>query len=402
MGGMNAPRYDIFISGGGPAGLVAAAGFGAAGYSVLLADPSAPITSAQRPGADMRSTAFLRPARDLFERAGIWERLAPHAVPLQALRIVDTRGEPPRPHAERTFRAEETGADAFGWNFLNWLIRREFLAALEAMPNVSLRFGTGFADILARRHEALITLDDGNSLRTRLAIGADGRASALREALGIGTRITRYGQKSLAFCATHEIAHGYVSTEIYHRGGPFTMVPLAEIEGRPASAIVWMNAGPKAVELLNMAPPQFDEEMTRRSAGLFGKLSLSGRRGIFPIVSQRAERLSAPRAVIVAEAAHVLPPIGAQGLNTSLNDIALLLELLRKAPDDPGDPQILHEWEQARQRDIASRSRAIDLFNRVIRSPNPALLALRQAGLIAAHDLPPLRKGLMHFGMGPG
>ena len=401
MSGTPLPRYDIFISGAGPAGLIAAAAFGAAGYSVLLTDPAPPITDARAPGADHRSTAFLRPARALFERAGIWEHLAPYAVPLNALRIVDTRGEPPQLHAERTFQATDSGASTFGWNFLNWMIRRELLAALEGMDSVTLRLGTGFRAILSRIDEARITLEDGSALKARLAIGADGRDSPMRNALGIGTRIIRYGQKSLAFCATHEIPHEHVSTEIYHRGGPFTMVPLADIEGRPASAIVWMNPGPRAVELGNMPAAQFNAEMTRRSAGLFGPLTLSSPRGIFPIISQTAERLSAGRAVILAEAAHVLPPIGAQGLNTSLNDIALLLDLIRTAPEDPGKPEILKEWEQRRLRDIASRSRAIDLFNRVIRSPNPAALALRQAGLMAAHDIAPLRKKLMRFGLGP-
>ncbi len=398
---MKRKTVDILISGGGPAGLSAAAAFGTAGYSVLLVDPVAPVTEGDARGSDLRSTAFLRPAKALFSQAGLWDRLAEHAVPLRALRIVDTAGDPPQLRGERAFRADEIGDEPFGWNFLNWLFRREILGFLAGLDNVELRFGTGFSSLLTRTGQALVNLDDGSRIAARLVIGADGRASAVREAVGIGVRTTRYGQKSLAFTATHQVPHHEISTEIYHRGGPFTMVPLADVEGQPASAIVWMNPGRRAVELLNMAPEAFDAEMTRRSAGLFGPMALASRRGIFPIISQRADRLSAERTALVAEAAHVLPPIGAQGLNTSLNDIAALLDAARAHPDDLGGPAMLAAYERARAADIARRARVIDLFNRVTRSGNIGLQGLRLAGLKAVHDIAPLRKALMRAGMGP-
>ncbi len=400
---MNAGRADILIAGGGPAGLVAAAGFSAAGRSVVLLDPAPPITRGDAPGSDLRSTAFLQPARALFERIGLWPALAPHAVPLEALRIVDTVGTPPAPRDKRIFRSRGSGsAEPLGWNFLNWVIRRELLGWLERRGNVDLRFGTGFSGMIRRSDAVLVSLSDGSRIRARLVVGADGRDSPVREAAGIGVRTTRYGQKSLAFTATHEQPHGNVSTEIYHEGGPFTMVPLADVEGRPASAIVWMNPGRRAVELLEMTETAFNAAMEQRAAGLFRGLRLASGRALFPIISQRAERLTAARVALVAEAAHVLPPIGAQGLNTSLNDIAALLEATGRHPEDPGRPEALAAYEGARLRDIARRARAIDLFNRVTRSGRPALQALRLSGLRAAHDIAPLRRALIRVGMGPG
>ena len=394
---------DIVISGGGPAGLIAAAGFGHAGFSVLLVDPNTPVTQADAPRADMRSTAFLRPARDLFEQTGLWPSLAPHAVPLEALRIVDTAGEPPEIRDERVFHPDTAEENApLGWNFLNWEIRRILLQHLESQPNIDLRFGTAYRTHLARSHEALVHLSDGTRVRTRLLIGADGRNSPVRESAGIGTRITRYGQKSLAFTATHALAHQNVSTEIYHRGGPFTMVPLQAIDGRPASAIVWMNPGPRALELLELEPAAFNEEMVRRSAGLFGAMELASARTAFPIVSMQARHLVAERCAIIAEAAHVLPPIGAQGLNTSLNDVAALLDAARAAPDQLGKPQMLSRYAHNRKKDIARRARVIDIFNRITRSGAAPLQAMRLAGLKAAHDITPLRHALMRAGMGPG
>src|SRR6056297_2291625 len=85
-------QTDIFVSGGGVAGLTAAAAFGAAGFTVICADPAPPVTGQHDAGADLRTTAFLQPARTLLETAGVWDRLAPHATPLHVMRIVDAGG----------------------------------------------------------------------------------------------------------------------------------------------------------------------------------------------------------------------------------------------------------------------------------------------------------------------
>lgn len=392
---------DIFISGGGIAGLMAAVAFGKSGFSVVMADPAPPVTDGTADGADLRSTAFLRPARDLFRHIGIWEALAPHATPLEALRIVDTTGQPPEVRGERLFEGAEMGDEPFGWNFMNWMIRREVLTIAQTLPNVDLRYGTGFKSVLQRLNHAIVTLTDGSQIDCKLAVAADGRTSPLREAAGIGVKTTRYGQKSLAFVATHEVPHHAVSTEIYREGGPFTMVPLPDVDGKPASAIVWMNKGPRAAELMSMDAQGFNAAMTDRSAHLFGQMELASAKGMFPIITQTADHLTAQRVAVIAEAAHVLPPIGAQGLNTSLNDLAALLEAAMANQTDPGAPQVLARYAKVRETDIAARARVIDLFNRITRSGEVPLQSLRLAGLKLVHDLRPLRRGVMRAGLGP-
>ena len=121
---------DIFISGGGVAGLTAAAAFGTAGFSVVIADPAPPITDAATDGADLRTTAFLQPARDFLDAAALWDRLAPHAAPLQIMRIVDAGGAEPTPRVIKDFNAADISDQPFGWNLPNWLLRREMVARL--------------------------------------------------------------------------------------------------------------------------------------------------------------------------------------------------------------------------------------------------------------------------------
>lgn len=397
---MQPERVDIFISGGGIAGLVAAAAFGQAGFSVLLADPAPPPQAETDPGADLRSTAFLQPARRLFAEIGLWPVLAPHAVRLDTLRVVDSSGWPPQINDTRSFTPAELGEDTFGWNLPNWRTRAAVLDFAAKQPDIELALGTGFAAMLTRSSEARVTLSDGRRISARLAIGADGRDSALRAAAGIAARTWRYGQKVLAFNATHPLPHGNVSTEIYNRGGAFTTVPLPDIGGNPASAVVWMNPGPEALRLAALPAAEFDAALTARACGLLGPMARAGGLAVWPVITRTAAHLTAERTALVAEAAHVLPPIGAQGLNTSLHDVAALYDLARADPAGLGTPAQLAAYARSRERDIALRARAIDAFNRICKSGQPAIQSLRRAGLRATHDIAPLRRAVMRAGLG--
>lgn len=397
---MTRRETDIFISGGGIAGLSAGVALARAGVRVTLADPAPAVESATAEGSDLRSTAFLQPARTLLEAAGLWDKLAPQATPLETLRVVNLEGEPPEIRADRAFEATDLGEPAFGWNLPNWLTRKVMAEVAAETPGLDLRLGTGFAKLLTRESEALVTLSDGTRISARLAIAADGRASPLREAAGIGVETTRYGQKALAFAVAHELPHRNVSTELYHEGGAFVLVPLPDHEGRPASAVVWMQDGPEALRLAGLDAAAFGAAATARSAHVLGALTPISPIRVWPVVTQRAKSLTAERVAITAEAAHVLPPIGAQGLNTSLHDIRVLLDLAAARPGTLGDRDFLDRYARARERDIAARARVIDLYNRLCRSDAPPVQALRSAGLKLVHDLAPLRRGVMRAGMG--
>ncbi|MGJ8616739.1 MAG: UbiH/UbiF family hydroxylase [Sulfitobacter sp.] len=391
---------DVLISGGGIAGLTAAAAFGAAGFKVICVDPTPPVITHDAEGADMRSTAMLQPARAVLEAAGIWAHLAPHAAPLQIMRIVDAGGVDPEPRVTREFDAAEISEQPFGWNFPNWLLRRELLARLAELPNVDFRPGTGTTTLFARTSNARVGLTDGTRITTKLVIAADGRDSPMRTAAGIEVSTRRYGQKALAFAVTHPLPHNNVSTEVHRSGGPFTLVPLPDRDGMPSSAVVWMDDGPATLARAEIDIATFEAEMSTRSCHLFGPLTLASPRAVWPIISQHAKRLSGERIALIAEAAHVVPPIGAQGLNMSLNDLATLLELAQANRDTLGSAAMLDAYHKARYADIQLRVRGIDLLNRASQVSSPMARDARAAGLNALYAMAPVRKMLMQMGLG--
>ncbi|MFV0491364.1 MAG: UbiH/UbiF family hydroxylase [Pseudorhodobacter sp.] len=391
---------DILISGGGVAGLMAAAGFAAAGFRVICVDPAPPVTEAAAEGADLRSTAFLQPSVALLQQVGIWPRLAPFATPLQTMRIMDAGGPEPQVRLGRDFRAEEISDAPFGQNLPNWLLRREMVAHLDRLEDADFRPGIATTGLVTRDGEALVTLSDGSRISARLLIAADGRQSPMRQALGIGVRTWRYGQKALAFAVSHPLPHDNCSIEVHRSGGPFTLVPLPDHEGRPASAVVWMDRGEKITRLVALPGAEFEAAMAERSANVLGPLRLETRLGIWPIISQRAERMAGQRAALMAEAAHVVPPIGAQGLNMSLADLACLLDLARNRPEGLGDAAMLSAYHRKRHPDILARVAGIDMLNRASMLSVQPLRDLRMGALRALHDIAPIRHRLMKTGLG--
>lgn len=397
---MTRTQTDILISGGGVAGLTAAAAFGTAGFEVVIVEPSLPVTDGNAPDADIRTTAFLQPARELLDRAGLWTRLEPHASQLQIMQIIDAGGAEPVARVQRAFDAADISDAPFGWNLPNWLLRREMLARLEELPNVIFRPGVGTEAVLTRQTEARVTLTDASRISARLLVAADGRNSPVRDAVGIGVHTMRYGQKALAFAVSHQAPHNNVSTEIHRSGGPFTLVPLPDRDGTPCSAIVWMERGPEAMRLAKLGDSNFEAEMNVRSTGLLGPLKLITRRSVWPIISQIADRMCAERTALIAEAAHVVPPIGAQGLNMSLGDLRVLLELAEASPERLGDREMLQTYHRRRHTDVQLRVAGIDALNRASMADAQILRDARAQGLRALYGMPTVRKSLMKLGLG--
>lgn len=391
---------DILVAGGGIAGLGASCAFGAAGFSVLCVDPAPPITEISAEGADLRTTAFLNPARRFLAEAGIWRLLAPHATPLEKMRIIDAGGVQSAARLKRDFLASDIGEDVFGYNVPNTKIRAGLLERLAQLDSVRCFWGSRVDGLREAGDGAIVDLDDGRSISAHMVVAADGRDSAVRKALGIGVRRHAFGQHALTFAVTHDRPHRNVSTEVHRSGGPFTLVPLPDHEGRAASAVVWMEPESRARELLAMETTAFERAATKRSAGAQGPLRLATRRTSWPIISQLAHSFFGPRTALVAEAAHVMPPIGAQGLNTSLRDLQSLVDLAGARPEEIGDRTMLQRYHCSRFADSAVRVFGVSALNHASMAVPQPLRDLRAAGLGLIHGLSPLRRRLMRLGLG--
>ncbi|WP_340109193.1 FAD-dependent oxidoreductase [Pikeienuella sp. HZG-20] len=392
-------EIDILVVGGGVAGLSAAAVFADSGRRVLCID-RAPAGAGAR---DTRTAALFRPAVDLLERAGVWPLLAAETARLEVMRLIDAGGRENRPRETGDFDSEEIGLSSFGWNVPNAALRVALEARLAALPSAALRHGAAIEALTARRDIAIARLSTGESVRAKLVIGADGRESRVRELVEIGARRWGYGQKALVFTVSQERPHSNTSIEIHRTGGPFTLVPMPDGPGPdgavgPRSSVVWMERAAEADRLAALDDAAFDGALNARALGVFGALHATTPRAAWPIISLLASRLTRPRVALIAEAAHVAPPIGAQGLNMSLADIAALLDATA-AEDDPGAPAALRRY-QRRWPELAVRVAGIDALNRAAMTGAQPLRDLRRLGLGALIRARPARRAAMRFGLG--
>ncbi|TVQ58964.1 MAG: FAD-dependent oxidoreductase [Rhodobacteraceae bacterium] len=398
-------QIDILVVGGGVAGLAAAARFAADGASVIVADraPPQPV-SAEADGADLRTTAFLHPAVETFRKAGAWDGMGPDAEALWVMRILDAGGRRNRARETADFEAAEMGDRPFGWNVPNVAARRALTARLAEL-GAPLRAPAGLETLTLRDDAAFARLSDGSLIRAALVVGADGRDSGVRTLAGIGVRRWRYGQKALVFAVAHPRPHGGVSTEIHRSGGPFTLVPMPDRDGRHMSSIVWMERTAEADRLMALDEAAFEAALNERSLDVLGRLEVIGRKQAWPIVGQIADRMAARRVALMAEAVHVIPPIGAQGLNMSLADLEDLAQRVadaRAQGRDIGGREVVEGYQRRRWPETAARVAGVDALNRAARAEAPIVRDLRRFGLAVTHRLPFARRMAMKIGMGAG
>ena len=388
---MSSTSVEVIVVGSGPVGLTAAIALANAGVETALVGKSARAP-------DNRTTALLASSVKALDTLGVWARCRDHAPPLRVMRIIDDTTRLLRAPEVR-FAASEIGLDAFGHNIEN----AHLLPALDARASAlaALAFIEDEAAALTIEDSRVtVTLKHGKPLTARLAIGADGRRSLCRQAAGIATDAHVYAQTALTFNLGHGRAHQDCSTEFHTESGPFTLVPLPG----QRSSLVLVSAPEEAARIAALAESELAAEIERRSHSILGRIAPEAGRGVFALAIEVARRFAVARVALLGEAAHRLPPIGAQGLNLGLRDAATIGELVvaaRRDGSDVGAPALADRYDAARRSDVGSRALAVDLLNRSLLSDFLQVQGMRGFGLYLLERIGPLRRALMREGVAP-
>jgi 2-octaprenyl-6-methoxyphenol hydroxylase len=379
------------VVGCGPAGLTAAIALAEGGVSTVL-------VGRQPVKPDHRTTALLSGSVTALATLGVWQSCTAQAAPLKVMRIVDDTDRLWRA-PEVKFAADEIDLDVFGYNIEN----RHLITALDqharALPKLRL-IDDEAVRIAPNIDDVVVSFKSGDVLRAPLIIGADGRRSICRDAAGIAMQERSYPQVALTICLRHSRPHRDTSTEFHTASGPFTLVPLPGNK----SSLVWVLDPAKADELAELDDADLAGEIERASHSILGKIELEPGRGLFPLHVATARRFADNRIALVGEAAHVIPPIGAQGLNLGLRDAATIGELAVAADrcgHDIGGADVLARYNTMRRTDVGSRTFVIDLFNRTLLSDFLPMQGMRGLGLYLIDRIGPLRRAVMREGVAP-
>jgi 2-octaprenyl-6-methoxyphenol hydroxylase len=385
--------FDVVIGGGGTVGLALACTLAdalGADARILLVDRGA-LSAAD--GRDIRASALSAASKRLLATLGVWPAIAPAAQPVTAIDLTDSRlSDAIRPillSYDNTLAPEEPAS----YIVENERLRQALLAAAAARPAITLMGSSPIDSFGADPHGVSIRLANA-TLRAPLLIGADGRASRLREGAGIKILRWDYPQTGIVTSVGHSRPHHGRALQHFLPSGPFAILPL--IHNR--SCITWTEASAHAKELLALADDGFRAELTRRFDYRLGEIVAVGARAAWPLDMHLARALIGERFALVGDAARVVHPIAGQGLNLGLRDVAALTEVIVDAARlglDTGTELVLERYERWRRLDSALSAATYDALNRLFSNDWTLLRTARDFGLAVLDQLPPLKQFLV-------
>lgn len=382
-----AHQTEIAVIGGGLNGSLTALALAQFGFEVTLID-QLPRAAHSDPGFDGRSYALTPASRSVLRMLGLWDGLNDHAQPMRKIHASDGRpGQGPSPLSLQ-FQQDDPNS-ALGYMVEDRHLRASLSRAVDAAPVTYMDETTVLAQEIDAAGATLLT--DGPTIRAKLIIGADGRASPTADRAGIKLLHWGYDQASLVCAIEHELPHDGAAHQFFMPSGPLAILPLTGNR----SSIVWTESLTQARAINALDDADYLDVLRPRFGDFLGGISLCGARYSYPLGLSLRHEMIAPRIALVGDACHGVHPIAGQGLNAGFKDIAALAEVLvdaKRLGEDVSSPQTLARYQEWRRFDNTALAIATDAFNRLFSNDNPIIRAARDLGLAAVNALPGLQK----------
>lgn len=395
---MAAQHFDVIIMGGGLVGLTLGIGLSKHGVRCAVIDPAQPETTLA-PQFDGRVSSIASASWKLFQAIGIAERLEGKGCPIERIWVSD--GLQPGTLDFAPPADDDTPMGIMFENRVTRLALRDCAAAAEHLT----MFQPDSAQSVERSLNGVsVTLQSGAHLTASLLVGAEGRASPMREAAGISVAKWAYDHVAIVTALHHEVDHANTAYEIFYPGGPFALLPMQPaLSGWHRSAVVWTIPTAQAPGMLKLGERGYLAEVQKRIGSFLGDISLAGPRFSYPLGYHRAARITDTRLALVGDAAHGIHPIAGQGVNLGFRDVAALIEVIvdgMRLGLEPGDAQLLTRYQRWRSLDTLSVTVAMDGLVRLFDVPGRVPSAIRRAGLAAVQKMGPLKTRFMNEARG--
>lgn len=390
--------YDIVIAGGGMIGTSLALSLSTLPLTIAVVEP-VPGSAGSQPSFDDRSTALSRSSQRLYAALGLWSDIEAAATPIADIHVSD-KGR----FGFARIEAVEQGVEALGYVVINRVLGEVLKAALQRAAGVRVFNPARVASAGTTDGAIDVGVDaDGGGrqvIRGRLLVAADGARSAVRDMLEIDSRHDDYGQRAIIGNLQPDKPHRNRAYERFTGEGAIAMLPAAN----DRMAFVWVVERERAAVLADYSDEEFLAALQADFGTRLGALTRVGERSEYPLWLSRASRLTAPRGVLVGNAAHGLHPVAAQGFNLGLRDVAALADLVADAIEsgdgDPGSADLLARYAEWRRDDQAKLLRFTDGLVRLFGSRRPPVRTLRNVGMLGFDLVPGVRRLFARHTMG--
>lgn len=391
-----ATDYDVVIVGGGMVGASLAVAISGLGLRIGVLERH-PYGEAGQPSFDDRSIALAYGSRRILQGMGLWEGLREALCPITDIHVSD-RGR----FGATRLNGRDEGVEALGYVVENRVMGRVLNDALSACPDVQMIAPAQLQDIQAQDDAVILNVQhEGRerALRVALLVGADGARSRVREGLGMAARIDDYAQSAVIANVSTQFAHQNRAFERFTSSGPLALLPMTQAR----CSLVWTHRKDELAATEALDDVAFLEKLQHSFGYRLGRFEKVGQRQSYPLALVQAERVSAPRTVLIGNAAQTLHPVAGQGFNLALRDIACLAQVLSTAArsgEDLGNTALLAQYSALRESDRNAVVRYTDALVRVFSNPSTPLSHARALGLLAVDVIAPLRHALAGQAMG--
>lgn len=373
-------RFDVLISGSGVAGAATALGLAKAGLKVGLIERQPP---AQAPGVANARVVALAPASvRILQGLGVWPLTAESAAPYRRMQVQAGA-------YELSFDAADIGECALGWiTDLEVLQRRCWQALTESVRCYA---PAQWVEVERSADDVRVELDDGQRLRARLLIVAEGARSDLRSRLGFAIQQRDYACSGVVARVRSATRNPGIAFQRFASGGPLALLPLHD----GSSSIVWTRPSEIAKEWVQADRPLLAAALTAASGARFGEVLEVSEPSLFPLRMAIADRFAAERVALIGDSAHVVHPLAGLGLNLGMLDVGALVEVVQRAHAmgrDIGSAATLSRYASWREGDTRIAAGMVDSVERTFGSDPSEFQQWAERGIGMVDALPLLKR----------
>lgn len=387
-------QFDVIVIGGGLAGLAFACALRDSGRRIALVEEHPPARPADW---DPRVYAISPASAAFLDRIGAWRTLdASRRAAVRTMEIFGDAG------ARLSFSAYEAGVDELAWIAESAPLACELWENLRRHPRLTLACPARPHAVSIGPERAVLDLSDGRRLAAPLLVGADGRDSWLRRAVGIGVEHQDYGEQGVVAHFACARPHRGVARQWFRDDGVLAWLPLGD-DGISRISIVWSTPDAHAAELLALPAEDFARRVAEAGGQALGALELIAPPAAFPLRLSRVAQAVVPRVALIGDAAHGIHPLSGHGINLGFQDARSLAETIAATPDwqDIGNLRVLSRHARSRHEETLLLQYTTHTMHWLFREKLAGLKSLRNLGLELTDRLSPVKTLLVRYAIGP-